>query len=186
MVLGARDRAARGGRSHGRDARPAGRRRRRDAGRGRHAREPVPSGSAACSRAVPERAILVGYSMGGVVVTQAADELPRARRTRSSSSRAFMPANGQSLLDLTHLPEGAGDLIQANIVIEGDPPVAVLSDEATAAAVYNDCTIGAGRVGGRQAVDRSRSRRSRPRSRSTTRSSRRFRALRAHDRETRR
>jgi hypothetical protein len=53
---------------------------------------------------------------------------------------AFMPSNGQSLLDLTHLPEGAGDKIQANIVIEGDPPVAVLSEEATAAAVYNDCT----------------------------------------------
>jgi hypothetical protein len=53
---------------------------------------------------------------------------------------AFMPANGQSLLDLTRLPEGEGDMIQANLVIEGDPPVAVLSESATAEAVYNRCT----------------------------------------------
>jgi pimeloyl-ACP methyl ester carboxylesterase len=53
---------------------------------------------------------------------------------------AFMPANGQSLLDLARQPEGADDQIQANIVIEGEPPVASLSDEAVAEAVYNCCT----------------------------------------------
>ena len=31
-------------------------------------------------------------------------------------------------------------MIQASLVIEGDPPVAVLSAEATAVAVYNRCT----------------------------------------------
>jgi hypothetical protein len=51
-----------------------------------------------------------------------------------------MPANGQSLLDIAHLPEGADDQIQANIVVSGDPPVAVLSDEATALAIYQRCT----------------------------------------------
>ena len=51
-----------------------------------------------------------------------------------------MPANGQSLLDLTRLPEGADDLIQASIVVEGDPPVATLADEAAVAAIYNRCT----------------------------------------------
>jgi hypothetical protein len=31
-------------------------------------------------------------------------------------------------------------MIQANVVVEGEPPVASLSDGATAAAVYNCCT----------------------------------------------
>ena len=31
-------------------------------------------------------------------------------------------------------------MIQANIVVEGEPPVASLPDEATAAAIYNCCT----------------------------------------------
>src|SRR5207248_5336218 len=41
--------------------------------------------------------------------------------------------------DLTQLPEGEGDMIQANIVVEGEPPVATLSADATALAVYNCC-----------------------------------------------
>jgi pimeloyl-ACP methyl ester carboxylesterase len=87
----------------------------------------------------PQPAILVGYSMGGAVITQAAGDRPD-KVSSLVFVCAFMPSNGQSLLDLTHLPEGADDMIQANIVIEGDPPMATLSDEATAAAVYNCCT----------------------------------------------
>jgi pimeloyl-ACP methyl ester carboxylesterase len=87
----------------------------------------------------PEPAVLVGYSMGGVVVTQTAGNCPE-RVASLVFVAAFMPADGQSLLDLTRLPEGKDDMIQASLVIEGDPPVAVLSDEATAAAVYNECT----------------------------------------------
>jgi pimeloyl-ACP methyl ester carboxylesterase len=87
----------------------------------------------------PEPAVLVGYSMGGAVITQAAANCSEHVASMVFIA-AFMPSNGQSLLDLTHLPEGADDMIQANIVIEGDPPVATLSDEATAAAVYNCCS----------------------------------------------
>lgn len=87
----------------------------------------------------PEPAILVGHSMGGVVVTQAASDCPEHVASLVFVA-AFMPANGQSLLDLTHLPEAEGDQIQASLVVDGDPPVAALSAEATAAAVYNDCT----------------------------------------------
>jgi len=87
----------------------------------------------------PEPAVLVGYSMGGAVITQAAADSPE-RVASMIFLAAFMPANGQSLLDLTHLPEGADDMIQANIVIDGEPPVATLPDEAVAAAVYNCCT----------------------------------------------
>src|SRR5262245_61080351 len=67
----------------------------------------------------PEPAVLVGYSMGGVIVTQAASNCPE-RVASLIFMAAFMPSNGQSLLDLTRLPEGQGDMIQANIVVEGD------------------------------------------------------------------
>jgi pimeloyl-ACP methyl ester carboxylesterase len=86
----------------------------------------------------PESAVLVGYSMGGAVVTEAAGRCPD-RIASMIFVTAFMPADGQSLLDLTGLPEGEGDMIQANIVVEGQPPVATLSAEATMLAVYNAC-----------------------------------------------
>ena len=83
--------------------------------------------------------MLVAHSMGGVVATQAAG----SDQTGIASLifvAAFMPANGQSLLDLTRLPEGADDMIQASIVVEVDPPVATLANDAAAAAIYNRCT----------------------------------------------
>lgn len=86
----------------------------------------------------PEPAVLVGYSMGGAVITEAAGRCPE-RVAAMIFVAAFMPSNGQSLLDLTHLPEGEGDMIQANIVVEGEPPVATLPDDAALAAIYNAC-----------------------------------------------
>jgi pimeloyl-ACP methyl ester carboxylesterase len=85
-----------------------------------------------------EPAVLVGHSMGGVIITQAASNCPE-RVAALIYVTAFMPANGQSLLELTQLPEGKDDQIQANIVIEGEPPVATLSLEAAIEAVYNKC-----------------------------------------------
>jgi pimeloyl-ACP methyl ester carboxylesterase len=87
----------------------------------------------------PEKAVLVAHSMGGVIATQAVGSEAGGIASLIFVA-AFMPANGQSLLDLTRLPEGANDLIQANIVVEGDPPVAILSDDAAAAAIYQRCT----------------------------------------------
>jgi hypothetical protein len=51
-----------------------------------------------------------------------------------------MPHDGQSLLDLTRLPEGAGDQVQANIVVGGDPPVATVKDPAARAALMAHCS----------------------------------------------
>jgi pimeloyl-ACP methyl ester carboxylesterase len=87
----------------------------------------------------PEDGVLVAHSMGGVVATQAAGSGADGILSLIFVA-AFMPANGQSLLDLTRLPEGADDMIQANIVVDGDPPVATLADEAAVAAIYNCCT----------------------------------------------
>src|SRR5262249_37091775 len=53
---------------------------------------------------------------------------------------AFVPKDGQSLLDLTKLPEGADDQVQANIVIEGEPPVAVMPAAASRQALYGSCS----------------------------------------------
>ncbi len=87
----------------------------------------------------PEKAVLTGHSMGGVVVTQTAANAPELVHSLAYVC-GFMPGDGQSLLDLTQYPEGAGDLVQANVVVEGEPPVASLTDEATTAAFYNRCT----------------------------------------------
>ena len=89
--------------------------------------------------ALAEPSILVGSSMGGIVITQAANDRPENVQQLVFVC-AFMPSNGQSLLDLAGLPEGAGNKIQENMVVSGDPPVAVLADEAAAIAVYNRCT----------------------------------------------
>jgi len=86
----------------------------------------------------PERAIVAGNSMGGVVATQAAAQCPQ-RVAALVYVAAFLPKNGQSLLDLTKLPEGATDQVQANISIQGDPPVAVMPEAASGPALYGSC-----------------------------------------------
>jgi pimeloyl-ACP methyl ester carboxylesterase len=86
-----------------------------------------------------EPAIVVGNSMGGIVVTQAAARCPD-RVAALVYVAAFIPKDGQSLLDLTRLPEGAGDQVQANISVEGEPPVAVMPAAASRDALYGCCT----------------------------------------------
>lgn len=85
-----------------------------------------------------EPAILAGNSMGGLIATQAAARCPE-RVAALVYVAAFAPHDGQSLLDLTQLPEGAGDQVQANIRIEGDPPVATMSAAASRNALYASC-----------------------------------------------
>lgn len=84
----------------------------------------------------PEPAIVVGHSMGGIVITQGAARCPK-RVAALVYVAAFLPRNGQSLLDLTKLPEGADDQVQANIRTEG--AVAVMSAQASPEALYGCC-----------------------------------------------
>ena len=86
-----------------------------------------------------EPAVLVGHSMGGVAITQAAARCPEHIASLIYVA-AFLPADGQSLLDLTRLPEGKGDEVQANLTVEGDPPIATLSAQGAPHAIYNCCT----------------------------------------------
>jgi pimeloyl-ACP methyl ester carboxylesterase len=85
-----------------------------------------------------EPAILVGNSMGGVVVSEAAARCPEMV-ARLVYVAAFMPRDGQSLIDLTGLPEGADDQVQANVVVSGEPPVATLP-KATSRVLSGECS----------------------------------------------
>jgi pimeloyl-ACP methyl ester carboxylesterase len=87
----------------------------------------------------PEPAVLVPNSMGGVVATQAAARCPD-RVASIVYVAAFLPQDGQSLLDLTRLPEGEGDQVQANMAVEGEPPVATMPAEAAREAIFTRCS----------------------------------------------
>jgi pimeloyl-ACP methyl ester carboxylesterase len=84
-------------------------------------------------------ALLVGHSMGGMAITQAAALSPE-HITALAYVAAFIPADGQSLLDLTALPEAADDQVQANLVVEGDPPIARMPPEAAPQALMGCAT----------------------------------------------
>jgi pimeloyl-ACP methyl ester carboxylesterase len=84
-------------------------------------------------------AVLVGSSMGGVVITQAAARCPEHVAALIYSA-AFVPAGGQSLMDLVALPEAADDQVQANLVVEGDPPIATLPAAAAREALFGCCS----------------------------------------------
>ena len=85
------------------------------------------------------RWLLTGHSMGGMVITQAASQRPE-KLAGLIYVAAFLPQPGQSLIDITQLPEAAGDSVQANLVVEGDPPVATMPPEAAPEALYHCCT----------------------------------------------
>ncbi len=86
-----------------------------------------------------EPAIVASNSMGGVIATEGAANCPQRVRALVYVA-AFLPKDGQSLLDLTKLPEGAGDQVQANLLMEGEPPVATLPEAASRQALYGCCT----------------------------------------------
>ena len=87
----------------------------------------------------PQPVVLVAHSMGGVPVTQAVARCP-GNIARVIYVAAFLPGDGQSLAGLTELPEGAGDMVQANMVVEGEPPAATMPAAAAREAFYGMCT----------------------------------------------
>lgn len=88
-------------------------------------------------RSLDGPAILVGHSMGGVVITQAAAKEP-TRVSRLIYLTAFRPVDGESLLDLTGLPEGANDGVQANITLTEEPPLAIFDRDKADYVFYHD------------------------------------------------
>ena len=98
-----------------------------------------------------EPAIVVGHSMGGIVATQAAAHCS-ARIGALVYVAAFLPKDGQSLFDLTRLPECDGEQVLSNVVVEGKPSVAVMPPAASRLALYGSCAEGRCGVGDRAAV----------------------------------
>ena len=88
----------------------------------------------------PEPAVLIGHSMGGVVVTQAADDFVSGGGDLAQVIylTAFLPRDGQSLMDLTSMPEGEGDSVQANLQVSGEPPIGTFPAEAAPGALFNE------------------------------------------------
>jgi pimeloyl-ACP methyl ester carboxylesterase len=90
--------------------------------------------------------LLTGHSMGGMAITQAAGRVgadPDGDPQRLAGLiyvSAFLPQPGQSLLDITKLPEAAGDAVQASLVVDGDPPVATMPAAAATEALYHCCS----------------------------------------------
>lgn len=89
-----------------------------------------------------EPAVLIGHSMGGMVITQAADThiANGGKLKQLIYVAAFVPRNGQSLVDLAGQPEGAGDMVQANVQVAGEPPVGTMPADKAAEAFYGDCS----------------------------------------------
>jgi pimeloyl-ACP methyl ester carboxylesterase len=86
-----------------------------------------------------EPAVVVANSMGGMAATQAAARTP-AWVASMIYVAAFLPQDGQSLLDLTGLPEGKDDQVQANLLVDGEPPVATMPAAAARDAIYGCCS----------------------------------------------
>jgi pimeloyl-ACP methyl ester carboxylesterase len=86
----------------------------------------------------PEPVVVVGHSMGGVTISQAAEHRPDLFR-RLVYLAAFLPADGQSLLDLA---QGDDSLVRPN-VLPGVPAEGYLWFQPGAPfkdIFYHDCT----------------------------------------------
>jgi pimeloyl-ACP methyl ester carboxylesterase len=85
----------------------------------------------------PEPVILVGHSMGGLVITQAAEYRPEKISTLVYLS-AILPRNGESLLQLAEGDKEA--LVLPNLIMAEDQTYATLKDEGIKEAFYDDCS----------------------------------------------
>lgn len=88
--------------------------------------------------AQPGRVILVGHSMGGMVISQVAEQIPDKIEKLIYLS-AYLPLNGQSLQDLS----GAGDsesLIGPNLKLAPDYSTATLPDDVAQQVFAADCS----------------------------------------------
>lgn len=85
-----------------------------------------------------EPAILVGHSMGGIVITQTAEYLPE-KISKLVYVAAFLMPNGRSLFDEAHTHDTS--LVPPNMVFDEDDPAYVgIRREAAKETFYADCS----------------------------------------------
>jgi pimeloyl-ACP methyl ester carboxylesterase len=89
------------------------------------------------ARAQVEPVILVGHSLGGVVITQTAEQCPDKIKTLVYLC-AFLPGNGESLLHWAQ--QDTETLVLPNLVMAEDQSYATVRDEAIKEAFYGDCS----------------------------------------------
>jgi pimeloyl-ACP methyl ester carboxylesterase len=111
-----------------------------------HGADPTPIGAvtlddyaeriqAACE-SFAEPVVLVGHSMGGIVITRVAERVPECVEALVYLA-AFLPEPGQSLLDLAR--RDAESRIAGNIVLVEEGRASVLPVEVAPAVFYADC-----------------------------------------------
>jgi pimeloyl-ACP methyl ester carboxylesterase len=83
-----------------------------------------------------EPVVLVGHSSGGVIITQAAEQCP-ARIRLLVYTCAYLPADGQSLLDLGQTDPD--QLILPNLEFAPDGVTATVKADAVREALFADC-----------------------------------------------
>ena len=84
----------------------------------------------------PEPVILVGHSMGGAVITQAAEYRPGKVETLVYLA-AFLPQDGESISQFT---DGDTEALLGTILIMGEDGSATLRDEGIKETAYADCS----------------------------------------------
>jgi pimeloyl-ACP methyl ester carboxylesterase len=85
----------------------------------------------------PQPVILVGHSMGGVVISEAAQARPD-RVAKLVYVTAFLLQDGETLLDVASQDPLA--LVLPNLVMSADQSSATLKDEVVNEAFYGDCS----------------------------------------------
>jgi pimeloyl-ACP methyl ester carboxylesterase len=80
--------------------------------------------------------VLVGHSMGGIVVTQLAEEMPD-RVQALVYLAAFLPKNGQTLIELAQ--QDTESHLGPNLVIREDQGDHVVRPQAVGEIFYHDC-----------------------------------------------
>lgn len=87
--------------------------------------------------AAGEPVVLVGHSMGGISITQAAELVPERIATLVYVT-AFLPGDGQSLVELADGDPSA--LVQPNLVVDEAAGSCVIDEQARQAVFFGECS----------------------------------------------
>lgn len=90
--------------------------------------------------------VLVGHSMAGMVISQAAEKLGREKISALVYLDAFLPRDGETLFSLVEAtlknltPESGRPLLVENIIISDDHKTNSVNPEMAAQIFYHDCS----------------------------------------------